>query len=250
MSNFKPTTPRKRIKFHLVESDDFFHDFAIRHTWTPFEAACLIYGMKPGSVVDGQVLVGVVSDEPICQQSFDEFEQVNVKTAIRILDLANSIKQKWFPGNPVATEVIEWALGKGLVCNTPFVLSVIGKVPEAAHLRQIEILNLRIAKLEAARSSADDGRGKHHEEKRMAILGAAIQELANNLSEPNDKIDGLFRADQVNASALARHLDEHRGPIGLPDDNAQGYTYRAIEVTLRWSLSAAEHAGKKPVSTD
>jgi hypothetical protein len=251
MHKFQPATPTKRIKFYLVESDDFFHDFAIRHTWTPFEAACLICGMKPGPVVDGKVLVGVVSSELVCQQVLDEFKAVDAVAAIRLLTLARSVRQKWLPKDPVATEVIEWAVGKGLVWDTPFVRMVLGRVPEAAHLQEIERLHQRITTLEAAKSEADDGRGKHHEEKRMAILGAAIQELAKNLTVQQDKIDGLFRADRVNSSALANHLHEHRRAIGLPEENIQGYGYRAIADALRKSLAAADRAaGKTTVCTD
>lgn len=246
--NSLPTT----IRFRLNDSDDFLSAFAIRPKWTAFEAACLIRGCEPGPVRDGLTTVGVVSTTMIDNQTLDDFEPKQDDLAEDITNIAESIRGKWGTEQPSAESVVEWAIGKGLMWDTPFTRKVLGRVPFAAHLEQVERLNKKIESLENRLPREFDGRGGHHEDKRNAILGVAIKELATNLGDQPDKIKGLFRGGRISATGLATHLDEYRSEVGLPSGEERGFSFGNLEDVLRLALSAAYKMSpdKKSVTTD
>lgn len=240
------TTPKStssgvpdRIQFRLIESDDFLDRFAVRHEWTPFEAACLVFGMEPGQIVDGTAVVGVTSNFALDQESVDKFETTDHDTAASVLNLTESIQQRWSGATPTGQAIIEWAVNKGLIGNTPFVHQVLGIVPNAEHLDEIGRLHDRIEELETQLAKQSNNQGKHHQEKRLAVLGAAIKELALNLGDQPDKIAGLVRGDTVSATALANHLHLHRREIGVPSEDTVGFAYSGLEDTIRSALKAA-----------
>ncbi len=232
----------KKIEAHLVESDDFLGIYALRHRWTPFEAACLIAGYQPGPRGNDASFVGVVELGILDQQRVDEFDanmdrQRDVIERVRLL--GESLADRW-PDEErlVASEVIEWALGKGILSDSSFVHAVLGRAQTSDHTREIERLKEEIAVLKSKLTSQPDGRGKHFEQKRMQIVGETIRELAINLGD--DKIEGLLRGGQVNASALARHLHKYRSELDMPSEDTPGFSFRNIETTLREVLKANE----------
>ena len=233
-----------QIRFQLVESDDFLARYAIGYKWPPFHAACLILGLKPPErKVDGKVLVGVYQGSLIDNTDIDAFDPINNELAEHILDIAKSLRQQWPKASPVAADVIRWALEKGLIDDSPFTRTVLGTVPESSLRDEIERLRGENDRLESDRKNALDGRGKHFEAKRLAILGFAIKELVLQ----SEKSSALLRRNEVNATALASHLDEQRDELGIPPENESGFSFSTIETSLRNAFSAAKCHTKNAV---
>lgn len=249
-----PETPSSclptSIKFRLIESDEFLDEYAIRHLWTPFEAACVLRGVQPISIEDGLATVGVglKGNHAIDQQDIDDFNSADPETERDLLVLAQSIEARWTNQLPVASEVVEWALGKGIVLNDRFVQKVLGRIPDEAARQEIERLNRQIEALKSKLSSESDGRGGHHEENRLAILGFAIAELALNLKEvPGDK--KLLWGQGINSSAIADLLHAHRDDLGMPPDGTRGFSHGNLEDVLR-KANAMMCKVKEKISTD
>ena len=65
----------KEVTFYLTESDDFIFDYGALNVWTPFQAACVISGYRPGRVMSGHARVGIpvepytASMGPVCPAS-------------------------------------------------------------------------------------------------------------------------------------------------------------------------------------
>ena len=138
----------KRVTFHLIESDDFLDHYAIHHTWSPLVAACLICGYKPGELKDYEFHVHVVSEGAVTKKAIESFDCIDVVRADELLNIAESITQRWPDCDPVAEEVIQWALRKGLIADSPFARSVLGTVPERALREKIEALREEVDRLD------------------------------------------------------------------------------------------------------
>lgn len=249
-----PETPSSclptSIKFRLIESDEFLDEYAIRHLWTPFEAACVLRGVQPISVEDGLATVGVglKGNHAIEQQDIDDFNSADPEAERDLLVLTQSIEARWTNQLPVASEVVEWALGKGIGLNDRFVQKVLGRIPDEAARQEIARLNQEIAALQSKLSRESDGRGAHHQEKHLAILGFAITELALNLKEiPGDK--KLVWGKGINSSAIADLLHDHRDDLGMPPDSTRGFSHRNLENALRDALAMMGKV-KEKTSTD
>ena len=227
----------KTIRFVLTDSDDFLDSFALRHLWLPFEAACLIRGYEPKEIVGNSATVWIESQYSLSTTIIDEFASDDPEASRDLIDLTAAIIQKWGTKAIEAETVVEWALLKGEMTNTPFVRKVLGRVPYHEHIEETKRLRAEIEGLKQAYANDTDGKGKHHQEKRMAILGSTIQELAKLL--PANKIDNLMHGENVNAAGLATHLDTFRADLKLPAETTRGFSYRNIENTLRLALSEA-----------
>ena len=235
--------PRK-IEAHLVESDDFLGVYALRHYWTPFEAACLIAGHQPGPDVSDDASIGVVETGLLTNELITEFnvDKARQKEVIdRVCQIGEALLERWPSEKIVASEAIEWALGKGFQCDSSFVQMVLGRATNSEHEREIERLKDEIAALKRTLSKQSDGRGKHFEDSRLAILGVAIRELALNLGNNPDKIESLLHGESVNASGLAKHLDENREGVGLPDTGETKFGCRQIQTVLQSALRSAKN---------
>jgi len=238
------------VRFRLIDSDEFLDEFAIRHLWFPFEAACVLRGMQPISHESGVATVGVVplGGNALDQRDIDGFDSTDSETERDLLILAQSIRDKWKFQTPAGPDVVEWALGKGFVLNSRFVRKVLGRVPDEAHRQEIDRLNQIITSLQSRLGEESDGRGAHHQENRLAVLGFAITELALNLKEiPGDK--KLVWGQGINSSAIADLLHDNREALGMPADSARGFSHRSLENVLRDALAMAAKV-KDKTSTD
>jgi hypothetical protein len=250
MPETPPSSLPTSIKFRLIESDEFLDEYAIRHLWTPFEAACVLRGVKPISVEGRRATVGVSlpGNHAIEQCDIDGFASTDPALERDLLVLAQSIEGRWANQQPVASEVVEWALGKGIGLNDRFVQKVLGRIPDEAARREIARLNHEIEVLQSKLSRESDGRGAHHQENRLAILGFAITELALNLKEvPGDK--KLVWGQGINSSAIADLLHDNREALGMPADSARGFSHRSLENVLRDALAMAAKV-KDKISSD
>ncbi|TVO60558.1 hypothetical protein [Denitromonas ohlonensis] len=93
-----------------------------------------------------------------------------------------------------------------------------------------------------------DARGKHHEEKRLALLGWAIQELARCVDDAS--IPQLTRSGNLNCEALTSHLDGLRDACGFPPETARGFSRQNLLATIREAVSAAKTAKEQIESSD
>lgn len=228
----------KEVIFYLTESDDFIFDYGALNEWTPFQAACVISGYRPGRVVSGHARVGIPV-ESYSETEIGEFDPCSVTRTRELLKLA-AILARNAGGNQIsASDAVHWAIGK---CA----------LSEKSSLARYVIGTATNEKQETATEAKpkQDGRGKHHEEKRLAILGFVIEELAKQID--GEKIPGLEKAGKTNAQALTDHIHKYRDEIGLPDEESSGFKHDSILEVLRCSLSAARKysRSKHSVSTD
>jgi hypothetical protein len=229
------------IQFHLLESEEAFDAFALRDKWTPFEAACLIKGMLPGQIVNGSARVGVVPEHRITQELIDKFESVQPDLSHELIGLASTIRSNVHANTADATEITTWALKKNLLSpQSPLVRQVLGVPPKLATVDDLQVLRAENERLQKELGNAGDSRGQHHQEKRLAILGAVIRELAQSIPDWEKEIPGLLRGGNVNASALAKHLASMRDAIGMPEESVAGFAHRNVEDAIREALKATK----------
>ena len=264
------------IRFCLVESDDFLDRFRLRDEWTPFQAACLIHGVSPEGFTSDAAIVGIHPDERITSELVDNFDLHNpeLRKSLRAATEAILVNNRSRRVN--AKEILAWAISQGY--SPPAALrfhllpapdlveepveelganAVAESVPVSAlHqelLDSISDLTAQNVALQQQLDSVDDGRGKHHEEKRLAILGFALREIAVNFSDWKSKLPALYKGRTINAAGIAEHLTKYRDGIGIPDEASnQGFGYRNLEKTIRAALNAADKYSthKTSVSTD
>lgn len=228
----------KEVTFYLTESDDFIFDYGALNEWTPFQAACVISGYRPGRIVSGQARVGIPVDS-YTETEIDTFDPCSVTRTRELLKLA-AILARNAGGNQIsASDAVHWAIGKSVLL-------------EKSSLARYVIGSATTEKQETVTEAKpkQDGRGKHHEEKRLAILGFVIEELAKQID--GDKIPGLEKAGKTNAQVLTDHIHKYRDEIGLPDDESSAFKHDSILGVIRNSLSAARKysRSKNSVSTD
>lgn len=226
----------KRIRFAIIDSDELLDFFAIRPLWLPFEAACLIRGYIPHKVVKNSAIV-YINYSDINHHSIGEVESSYDEKRLDLINLTEAIIQKWGEDLIGAETIVEWALGKGEMKDSGFVRKVLGRVYLQGYIEEIQRLNLENDRWEKKYNKDTDGKGKHHQDKRLAILGSTIEELAKHL--PESKIDNLMRGNTVNATGLATYLDTYRVDVKLPAPTTSGFSYRNIEDVLRLALSEA-----------
>lgn len=233
----EPIIPNE-VTFYLTESDDFIFDYGALNEWTPFQAACVISGYRPGRIESGHARVGIPVDS-YAETEIDEFDPCSVTRTRELLKLA-AILARNAGGNKIsANDAVHWAIGKcALSEKSSLARYVIGSATAEKHDTAPEAQ----PKL--------DGRGKHHEEKRLAILGFVIAELARQID--HEKIPGIQKGDKINAQTLADHMHKYRDDIDLPDEENSGFRHDSILEVLRKSLSAAQKysRSKNSVSTD
>lgn len=223
-----------------IDEDGFgLHEFALRSEWTAFEAACLIAGLQPIEIVGSNARVGVLeSSMPSNEylESFDHGCDRHASCSNHIAMLNRAILHRWPSGKVSAKEVVEWAVQSGAMESNAFTRGVLG-----VSVSGVSATARRPRKVtkDSGERDLEDRRGLHHAEKRLAILGAAIRELALAAAE-SGKIDRLLHGDSVNAAGLANHLDKFRNEIGLPDEAEHGFGPRQIEDVLREALKAAD----------
>lgn len=240
-----PDTPSprvpNRIRFRLIECDEFFDHYVLLDVWSAFDAACLLNQMEPIQIDGDAAVVGVISPDSIDQDALEAFSTYDQRTEKFILGLAASIQHRWKTDMVPAREVVDWALAQKITGETTLTRKVLGRT--SAHIysnSETEHLNARIRDLETQLSRSTDNRGKHHEDKRMAILGYAIKELAENFKDQPGKIDGLFRGGEICAAGIARHLDAFRKDLGIPDEETSGFGMRNISSTISFALTSAD----------
>lgn len=230
----------KSIRFRLIEDQGFLDDYALRMSWTPFEAACIVRSMKPIAADPDRATVGVTMPYEICQETIDSFDGVNAQDERDLLNLTQSIAETWPDSVPKAAEVTEWARRRGLIRDVRFVTRVLGTVPDTEHREDIERLHQEIDDLKAQLDRANGSRGLHFGDWRLAILGFALEELALNVDEKSGLRKGGKR---LNCTALANRLDELRDALGIP--TARGFGFGNIEDTLRAATKAARKISEK-----
>lgn len=242
------------IHGYWLEDEEFLSTYALVEKWTPFEASCLINGMKPGKIVGGVARVGLV---PELMNQYDENPQewVDPESLITLtkIILRNYDKRRDVP----ASDVVDWAVENGLLRPSSYLAKRLGentsKTPEPtpdkepsdavlqnrleetiskldAAYKQIEMLH---TELEQAKKDTKLT-GKQHMENRFAILGAALNEIAAEC--PSDRFTNKGR---LIAAKVAKHLDENRDLYNIPE--IYGFSYENILDTIR----AARRAGVK-----
>ena len=179
----------------------------------------------------------------LTQSIIDTFDPIDIELAEKVLTVEKSLRQQWPDADPIASDVILWALGKGLIADGSFTRTVLGTVPESDLHDENKRLREQIECLESDRKDTLDSRGQHHEEKRLAILGFAIKELVLQCESSS----ALLRGNEVNATALTNFLHERRDELGVPPDNEAGFSFRAIQTSLSKALSEAKSCAKNSV---
>lgn len=230
-----------RFEFLIVTDDSYLREFALRLEWSAFEAACLIMGLQPIGIIEGDLArVGVLETSLFDNEYLDAFDRDHDRHeayARNLRMLGKAVSLNWPGGTVDAKTLVEWALSKGEMRPDTFTDRVLGT--SLVRIESDLVRSLR-EELELRDTQAqEDLRGSHHAEKRLGILGVAIRELAESARDTG-KIDRLFHGESVNAAGLATHLDRFRSDVGLPDENIRGFGPRQIEDVLRDALKAAE----------
>jgi hypothetical protein len=222
----------KAMTFNLIETDDFLFDYSLRDIWSPFEAACLLSGYKPGRIdEEGHVRVDIFCESFQDEDFMESFSVKDNKRSESLLDLATTIAINAGTDSVRSRQVTDWAVSRHLINRNCRLARAFRTELAAAE----EGMNSEtIPALPSVGDDPDDGRGKHHEKKRMAILGAVISEMATYVAE--EKIANLHQGQEVNATALAAHLHQYRRDTGLPDAEERGFSHDAILSVLREAL--------------
>lgn len=226
------------VTFYLTESDNFIFDYGALNEWTPFQAACVISGYRPGRVVSGHARVGIPI-ESYTETEIGEFDPCCQTRTRELLKLAAIIARNAGGNQVSASDTVNWSIGKNVLsAKSQLARYVIGSATEEEQDSPSEA------------PPKADGRGKHHEEKRIAILGFVIAELARNID--SEKIPGLVKKDKISAQVLTDYMHQYRNGIDLPDDESIGFKHDSILDVLRKSFSAAQKysRSKNSVSTD
>jgi hypothetical protein len=229
------------IRFYPLETDDEFRKFALLDNWTPFQAACLIYGLFPKRLIDGLAEVGVVIDCPLCNQVIDDFASQNDLLCAEVIALTKIILSNHRSNSVNAKKIMEWAIAHKLVEPQSFIVSMLlGSPGTLVSIDEFEALQAENSRLREQLDSASDGRGEHHQEKRLAILGFAINALAIKDSRSEDGVPKLINGDKkVNASALAKYLNDFRLALRMPEETVTGFGFRNVETSIRGAIAAA-----------
>jgi len=197
------------------EDADFYGEWALRQTWSPFQAACLLADACPpadgGSDFDNIEIewdADVWEDDDATRDLYYEREE-----QIRKLDQIISANAAGKPGlNPV--EITRWAVSKGLIHSQhPLARLLLAATDESVvSSAELENARARIANLEEQVRTLEKKckeTGKHKVEARAHILAVALKELARNREEV---VDGGGR---VVATKLADVVNDNRSEHGF-----------------------------------
>ena len=243
-----PTMPSEqkwpdRVEFYLCldEHDDFLEGYLRLRHWTPFEAACLIRGYRPGTISHGIAKVGVILPHAIDQQSIDEFKPLDPTASDDLILLAREIVDHNKDATKVrAYDVIRWAQGREVIAPSSRLAQFFSS---ESHSDAAGATGRSTSPEPSEATAASKGTGKHHEEKRLAILGFVIQELAKNI--PEGKIDRLEHGVELNSSGLASHVHRYRDSLGVPSEETSGFSFKAVEECIRKAVQAAKKYSTK-----
>lgn len=232
----------KKITAKWLENDDFQSDFVLLKKWTPFEAACLIYGLAPGPIAHGVAIVGRVID-------FDH-DELGIPDPSEDLDTAELIKlsniiYRNFDNKEInSNEIIEWAVEKLLLSKKSYFarrLQRTSYIPEkdsntdlseqlSEAIKRAEDAETRNKALEAELDRKIKNTGKHHAEKRIEILSAVLSEVCANVTW-----DGFIKNGRLIAERFVSHFETVRDAHGLPSYDEQGYGTETIVRLIRKS---------------
>jgi hypothetical protein len=242
----------KSITGYWLENEDFLSDYVLLKNWSPFEAACLINGIKPGAIVNGVTKVGIVPEElnrydENPQKWIPKSELINLtKIILRNNDKKISISAK---------KLVEWAVETRQLHSKSYLAQILTVNPnknfdpptdispiEGDIQQQLNEANLKVksaqSRIELLQTELIQAKknlkmtGKNHKENRLTILGAALNELALVCSNEQFTKNGRLVATQISS-----HLDEHRDLYNIP--NTHGFSYENILATIRDSIKAA-----------
>jgi|SRR5665647_955359 len=243
----------KTILGYWIVNDDYLYEYSLHDRWSPFEAACLIFNMKPGVISGGEVWIGREPD-PSSEEDFDKDAQegLDPETLIKIANiiLGNNNNQAKVP----AADIVHWAVTNNLLSPSSYLAKKLLPLFKLQHETSLttsvatsttecesklaEALN-KAETAEALHESccADLERpkkktGKHHADNREKMLGAAIAEIALNRSS-----DKFFKGGDLNASRLAEHINDQRHKYNLPETH--GFSTETIKKAILAAISAA-----------
>ncbi|MBD5801790.1 hypothetical protein AZOA_12140 [Azoarcus sp. Aa7] len=226
-----------RIEFYLTESDDFLDGYSRLDLWTPFEAACLIRGCKPGKISDGLAKVGITLSHTIDQRSIDDFNPHDPSASDDLILLTRAIAESKKDAPMIrAHDVVRWAQERGLITPSS---RLVRFVSSQSHSDAADAPDATTPTEQPETAAAYEGTGKHHEEKRLAILGFVIQELARNVA--SEEITRLTRGGEFNSAGLADHIHALRDTIGMPPEETTGFSHRAVEQCIRSAVREAKN---------
>lgn len=242
----------KSIIGYWLENEDFLSDYVLIESWTPFEAACLINGINPGDIAKGVVRVGLV---PTTLDKYDESPQSWTDESALITLTGVILRNNNNRSSVSSEDIIKWAVETGQLHSKSYLAKIlivdpnensnqlIDASPTAEDLqRQLNEANCKtklaekqIDLLQTELTQAKKNlkmTGKFHNEKRLVILGAALNEIAAEC--PNE----LFTTNgRLVAVKLAKHLDDNRNLYNVPLE--YGFSYENILASIRDAVSSA-----------
>lgn len=250
------TAPSKLIPKSIIgywlENEDFLSDYVLMKSWTPFEAACLIRGINPGDIAKGVARVGLV---PTTINQYDENPQAwtDVSTLITLtgIILRNNDNLSSIPSD----NIVKWAVETGQLHSKSYLAKILIVYPnknldhpidpnpvESDLQHQINEANCKVKsaerQIDLLRTELTQAKknskmtGKFHNENRLVILGAALNEIAAEC--PNELFTTNGRLVSVK---LATHLSNNRDLYNIP--HKYGFSYENILASIRDALASA-----------
>jgi hypothetical protein len=250
-----------RIKF-VSQRNDWLSTLLLQERWTPFEAACVLLGFRPGIIdpLSKDVDASWVKD-PEDENEFPDSFDGGADYGREIRDLTKAIATNSTvlgSANVIPSEIVTWAVKNRIISIESNLAQIFGqrlldsqqadattnldlRFDEAEKL-SLELINAKteIIRLSSSLEEATTeinrlyeglgiankkakNTGKHHAETRAKILAAALYHLSNFR---DTCVDSNFK---VLASELARQIDDKRVFYGFDIDDKNPAASTMIE---------------------